>query len=79
MNDGEGVGIRGSGLPYSETMLYFPGSTFSLTRSSRHLISRLLLPISITKTTVKAERSDVGLKQRRMDRLTDCKTSHLEE
>lgn len=63
--------IRGSGLPYSETVLYFPGSTVSLTRSSGHLISWLLLSISITKTTIQAERADVGLKQRRMNSLTD--------
>lgn len=59
--EGEGRGggcTGGSGLPYSETVLYIPGSSLSLTRSLGHLISRLLLSISITKTTVKAERSD---------------------
>lgn len=32
-----GKGIRGSSLPYSETMLYFPGNTLSLTRSPGHV------------------------------------------
>lgn len=65
------MGIRGSDLPHGETVLYFPGSTLSQTRSPGHLISQLLLSISITKTTIKADRSDVGLKQKngQADRL----------
>lgn len=59
-------GIRGSVLPYSETVLHFPGSTLSLTRSSGHLISQLLFFLIHFhyKTSIKAERSDVGLKQK---------------
>lgn len=63
--EGGGVGIRGSVLPYSETVLHFPGSTLSPTRSSGHLISQLLFFIHFHyKTSIKAERSDVGLKQK---------------
>ncbi len=47
------------GLPCGETLFSVPGSTLSLTRSSGHLISQLLLSIFIRKTTVKAERPDV--------------------
>lgn len=64
-----GESIRGSGLPYSETVLYFHGSTFSLTRSSQHLISWPLLSIFITKTTVKARGLMLGWNRKSMDRM----------
>lgn len=70
--EGKGEGIRGSVLPYSETVLYFPGSTLSLTRSSMTLDFSAFLKIHFHhKTTIKAERSDVELKQKnaQADRL----------
>lgn len=57
-----GKGIRGSSLPYSETMLYFPGNTLSLTRSPGHDFLSAFYPFPLQKTTIKAERSDAGLK-----------------
>lgn len=76
-----GGGIRGSVLPYSETVLHFPGSTLSPTRSSGHLISQLLfffLSIFITKLPSR-QRGLMSGCNRRTRRLTDCKTCHLEE
>lgn len=54
---------RAASLFYSQSPLYIPHF------DSGHLISWHHLPISITNSAVTAQRCDVGLKQRWLDRL----------